>query len=980
MKSEEQMPETLKDLIRKRGAPDVLISDNAKAEVSGTVMDILRTYFTGSFQSEPNQQNQNPAERRIQDIKQMSNTIMDRTGTPSQYWILVVLYVIYLWNHIAMVSLGNVTPIQIATGVQPDISALLHFRWWEPVYYYDDDATFPSQSREKRGRWCGVAENVGDVLTFNILTDDTQQVIQRSVVKSALDPFNVNFRAEFPENTSSTDGEKKPVVTSSSDIAVPALDKKELKLPTFSPDELIGRTFLMDTTDNQRVRAEIVRKLATNDAINHKNLKFLVKLSDDVEEVIGYTELCDAVEEQHEQEMDNPEKFWTYKEILNHQGPLTKTDSQWKGSIYNILLKWEDGSETWEPLNIILKDDPVTCANYALKNDLLHTHGWTTLRKYAKNKKKLARMNKQIARAHKNAGPKYKFGVEIPRNSKHARQLQEKLGHTKWTDAEQKEIGQLNDYTTFIDKGKRTPVPRGYRCIRVRFVYDCKHDLRHKARLVAGGHLTPTDDSAYSGVVSLKSMRLALLIGEMNGLRPMVGDIGNAYLEAYTQEKVCFYAGPEFGPLEGHLMIISKALYGLRSSGARFHDKLYDTLVDMNFRPSYADPDLWLRDAGDCYEYVCVYVDDLMAIMKDPQEFFDLLVDKYKYILKGVGDPEYHLGGNFGRDPDGTLYWSAKTYVKKMMDNYERIHKQLPTKSKSPLDKNDHPELDQTPLLEANGIKMYQSMIGALQWAVTLGRFDIACAVMCMSRFRASPRTGHLQRLHRLYGYLRYAPDAAIRFRTGIPDNETLYPEPSEKFDWSRTVYGPGKEEIPDYAPAPKGKVVRHSTFVDANLMHCLVTGKACTGVIHLVNGTPIDWYAKRQGTVETATYSSEFVAARTATEQVIDIRLMLMSMGVPIDGPTWMMGDNASVIMSGSIPASLLKKRHNALSYHRVRSAIACNIITFRKVKGTENPSDVCTKFLPYAVFYPLIQPLLFCKGETMTQQELKAESLAIP
>ena len=497
---------------------------------------------------------------------------------------------------------------------------------------------------------------------------------------------------------------------------------------------------------------------------------------------------------------------------------------------------------------------------------------------------------------------------------------------------------------------------------------------------MAGGHLTPTNDSAYSGVVSLKSMRLALLIGEMNGLRPMVGDIGNAYLEAYTQEKVCFYAGPEFGPLEGHFMILSKDLYGLHSSGARFHDKLYDTLVDMNFRPSHADPDLWLRDAGDCYEYVCVYVDDLMAIMKDPQEFFDLLVNKYKYILKGVGDPEYHLGGNFGRDPDGTLYWSAKTYVKKMMDNYERIHKQLPTKSKSPLDKNDHPEIDQTPLLEANGIKMYQSMIGALQWAVTLGRFDIACAVMCMSRFRASPRTGHLQRLHRLYGYLRYAPDAAIRFRTGIPDNETLYPEPSEKFDWSRTVYGPGKEEIPDYAPAPKGKVVRHSTFVDANLMHCLVTGKACTGVIHLVNGTPIDWYAKRQGTVETATYSSEFVAARTATEQVIDIRLMLMSMGVPIDGPTWMMGDNASVIMSGSIPASLLKKRHNALSYHRVRSAIACNIITFRKVKGTENPSDVCTKFLPYAVFYPLIQPLLFCKGETMTQQELKAESLAIP
>ena len=589
-------------------------------------------------------------------------------------------------------------------------------------------------------------------------------------------------------------------------------------------------------------------------------------------------------------------------------------------------------------------------------------------------------MNKQLVRAHKNQGPKYKFGVEIPRNSKHARQLQEKLGHTKWTDAEKTELGQLYDYSTFIDKGKRASIPRGYRQIRVRFVYDCKHDLRHKARLVAGGHLTPEDDSAYSGVVSLKSMRLALLIGELNGLKPMVGDIGNAYLEAYTKEKVCFIAGPEFGPLEGHLMIISKALYGLRSSGARFHDKLHDTLTDMGFRPSYADPDLWIRDAGDCYEYVCVYVDDLMAILKNPQEFFDLLTTKYKYLLKGVGDPEYHLGGNFGRDPDGTLFWSARTYVQKMMDNYKRQHDCLPTKFKSPLDPKDHPELDKSDLLETPGIKLYQSMIGALQWAVTLGRFDIACAVMCMSRFRAAPRVGQLEHLHRLYGYLRYAPDAAIRSHTGIPDNESLYPEPAAEYDWSRSVYGNAPEEFPADAPVPKGKCVRHSTFVDANLMHCSVTGKACTGIIHMINGTPVDWYAKRQGTIEMATYLSEMVAARTATEQIMDTRYTLMYMGVPLDGPTWMMGDNASVIISGSIPFSLLKKRHNALSYHRVRSAIASGIILFRKVAGTENPSDICTKFLPYNVFYPLIQPLLFCKGETLSQEELASPGPVAP
>ena len=109
-------------------------------------------------------------------------------------------------------------------------------------------------------------------------------------------------------------------------------------------------------------------------------------------------------------------------------------------------------------------------------------------------------------------------------------------------------------------------------------------------------------------------------IGELNGLDIMVGDIGNAYLEAYTKEKVCFVAGPEFGDLEGHTLIISKALYGLRASRARHHERFADTLRDMGFVSCKMDPDLWIRRKDDHYEYICVYVDDLMAIMKQPQE------------------------------------------------------------------------------------------------------------------------------------------------------------------------------------------------------------------------------------------------------------------------------------------------------------------------------------------------------------------------
>jgi Reverse transcriptase (RNA-dependent DNA polymerase) len=104
-------------------------------------------------------------------------------------------------------------------------------------------------------------------------------------------------------------------------------------------------------------------------------------------------------------------------------------------------------------------------------------------------------------------------------------------------------------------------------------------------------------------------------------LKMMVGDVTSAYLMALTKELIFFKAGPEFGPRAGHLMIFKKLLYGLQTSGKSWHDLLFDTLKDMGFSPSKADPDIWMRDAGDSYEYVCSYVDNLTAIMKEPKPF-----------------------------------------------------------------------------------------------------------------------------------------------------------------------------------------------------------------------------------------------------------------------------------------------------------------------------------------------------------------------
>jgi Reverse transcriptase (RNA-dependent DNA polymerase) len=150
-------------------------------------------------------------------------------------------------------------------------------------------------------------------------------------------------------------------------------------------------------------------------------------------------------------------------------------------------------------------------------------------------------------------------------------------------------MGQLLEYQMFIDKGKGGNVPTRYKRIRCHMIYDVKHDGQHKARLVAGGHLTdPNTESVYSGVVLLRGIRLIVFLGELNALQLWGADVGNAYLEATTKEKVYIVGGPEFGSLEGHVLVIDWALYGLRSSGLCWHQRLSYVLRSMGFTPSKA--------------------------------------------------------------------------------------------------------------------------------------------------------------------------------------------------------------------------------------------------------------------------------------------------------------------------------------------------------------------------------------------------------
>ena len=435
IKSTKQFINTLSDNIRKRGAMDTLISDGGKYEISKRVTDLLRSLFIKDYQSEPYHQHQNKAENRFGLAKRYTNTVMNTSGCPACCWLLCLQYTCVVLNHLASPTLQGICPVQALEGTTPDISFLLHFSFYEPIYYRIDssepDLNFPSSSNEKKGYWVGFADNQGDSLTWRILTEDTQKIIIRSGVRSAL-------RTTTNQRLASSSGEGTTLpfpipYPQQSQLSLP-LDPLDESNPTFEhfvnsqsgEDEdnpipmtnidipnLLGRSFLLPPEDNgERHMAKIV------DIDDHgqplEDIKFKLKIhKDQAEEIMSYNQLMDYIQKGTDAEED-PDSLFKFRDIVAHQGPLESTDPDHKGSRYNVMVEWESGEITYEPLALISKDDPITCAVYAKKHDLLDTTGWKHLKRYAKTSKRLIRAVKQSRIRQARASARYQHGFQVP--------------------------------------------------------------------------------------------------------------------------------------------------------------------------------------------------------------------------------------------------------------------------------------------------------------------------------------------------------------------------------------------------------------------------------------------------------------------------------------------------------------------------------------------------------------------------------------
>ncbi len=343
-----------------------------------------------------------------------------------------------------------------------------------------------------------------------------------------------------------------------------------------------------------------------------------------------YNEIVDHINRQLDG--TNDKDTFIFDQVIDHH--------KIKGK-YEVLVKWETGEETWEPASPMIRHDPVTMAIYALEHDLLDKPQWKRLRRYVTKGKKRFIRNIEVSVNTAKKTAKFKFGVQVPNNFKEAVEIDNGNGNKDWQDVNQVEMDKMDEYKVFVDYGFKK-APHGYKKIMVHVVFDVKYDGRKRARLITGGHLTdPTNDTPYTGIASLKNIRICIFIAKMNGLIICAADVGSAYLEAFTKEKLYIIAGPEFGDLKGHTLLINKALYGLHLSGGRWAEQLANMLFSLGWKQSKVDATIWMFDQGTHYEYICIWVDDLLIMAKDPMAIIKEL-EKH-FTLKGVGEPEYFL-------------------------------------------------------------------------------------------------------------------------------------------------------------------------------------------------------------------------------------------------------------------------------------------------------------------------------------------------
>jgi hypothetical protein len=634
------------------------------------------------------------------------------------------------------------------------------------------------------------------------------------------------------------------------------------------------------------------------------------------------------------------------------QRRLRMSTAGWK-----LLIQWRDGSETWVPLKDMKESHPVETAEFARARGIDDEVAFAYWVPYTLRKRDviISAIKSRLKRTS------HKYGIEVPTSVKHAMELDDMNDNHLWRDALSKEMHNVGIAFSVLDAGQDAPV--GWSKESGHIIYDVKMDFTRKARWVLDGHKTANPiGSTYAGVVSRESVRIALTYAALNELEVTAADIRNAYLQAPSSQKHYIICGPEFGlENQGRKALITRALYGGKSAGKDFRNHLRACMRHLNFESCLADPDVWMRpalkaDGSEYYEYVLIYTDDVLVVSTDGERILRDGIGRYFELKEeSIGPPTLYLGGHLRQVEltNGVKAWafSSSQYVQEAVKNVEQylLSKggKLPKRAETPMQTSYRPELDITPELTPIDAAYFQSVIGILRWIVELGRIDICLETSMLSSHLAMPREGHLAQSYHVFAYLKKYHNTEMVFD---PSDPVVDEAAFDRKDWTSSEFGhvTGEEEKPANMPQPRGMGFVLRAKVDADHAADTVTRRSRTGFLVFLNSAPIYWLSKKQASVESSSFGSEFCAMKHCCEYLRGLRYKLRMLGIPCTAPVYIQGDNQSVLYNTTLPDSTLKKKSQSIAYHYVREGAARDEWRTSYVNTHDNDADLLTKPLP--------------------------------
>jgi hypothetical protein len=978
----EDVPFAVKSYFKNVGIPPVIICDYAMEQIAGKAKKLCDECDCDIRVLEKGTQWANRAERFVKIFKDGVLKDLKESNCPLVLWCYCLQRRSEINNATAAdnLSLEGSNPHTKMTGQTCDISNLCQFGWYDWVYFRDEKASFP-YPKEVLGRCLGPSKSFGNEMAQWVLVQSGKVICittLRRLNKSEIDSeVEKAKREEFDREIKAKLGDSLTSQVMISNETSPEEPVDDPKIPEADEvgdindyDEFLGAEVLLPQDGEHMRSATVVKRVLDENGRVKGTYSANPMLNTRIYEVMfpdGELKKYSAnviAENMFSQVDSEGYQYTLLDEIVAHRstGEAVRKEDGWhvdrkgqrsrklttRGWYFNV--QWKDGSQQWIPLKDLKESNPVDIAEYVQRHGLVDepAFAWWVPHTLRKRERIIASV---IARVKKKT---HKYGIRVPRTVAEAYALDKENGNTMWRDAIRKEMKNTEVAFKFLDDGVRPPP--GYECAPLHLIFDVKMDFTRKARLVFGGHKTiDPKGSTYAGVVSRESVRIAFTYAALMGLDVMAADIQNAYLSAPCSQKYYTICGPEFGSeLQGRIAIIVRALYGGKSSGKDFRDHLRDCMVHLGYDSCLADPDVWMRksqmdDGTEYWEYMLLYTDDCLSVSHLPRAALEDL-GKYFTLKPGsIGPPKIYLGGKVSEMvlPNGEKAWafSASQYVQEAVKNLEMQLEErgvkLTVKASAPIASGYRPELDVSPELDPDDASHYQSLIGILRWIVELGRIDICCEVSMLSSHLALPREGHLQQVYHIFAYLKQKHNARLVFDATYPIVDSSdFP----KQDWS-SFYGDVQEEVPNNVPEPLGYEFVMRAYVDADHAGDKLTRRSRTGFLVFLNMAPIYWLSKKQNGVETSSFGSEFVAMKQCCEYIRGLRYKLRMMGIPVKDPTFIYGDNKSVLCNASIPESTLKKKMLSTAFHFTREGAAKDEWRATYIKSEDNAADVLTK-----------------------------------